>query len=154
MAKVLQNSYYIYKIPSDKISKLKNYSFKDASRDGNVVSIGDNLVLAKIREYYNNNRDHISLYNQVQSIRKEMRNIRKQPTTETNINKIKDLQSKLDNLLFVDDIVNVKVIRKKDYNELGRKGFDLNGKHYVRFRSFDVRPRPYSDLCGHYDTFV
>lgn len=133
MAKVLQNSYYIYKIPSDKISKLKNYSFKDASRDGNVVSIGDNLVLAKIREYYNNNRDHISLYNQVQSIRKEMRNIRKQPTTETNINKIKDLQSKLDNLLFVDDIVNVKVIRKKDYNELGRKGFDLNGKHYVRF---------------------
>ena len=133
MAKVLQNSYYIYKIPSDKISKLKNYSFKDASRDGNVVSIGDNLVLAKIREYYNNNRDHISLYNQVQSIRKEMRNIRKRPTTETNINKIKDLQSKLDNLLFVDDIVNVKVIRKKDYNELGRKGFDLNGKHYVRF---------------------
>ena len=65
MAKVLQNSYYIYKIPSNKIKTLKNYSFKEATEDGNVVSIGDNLVLAKIREYYNNNKDHVELYNQV-----------------------------------------------------------------------------------------
>lgn len=133
MAKVLQNSYYIYKIPSNKINKLTHYSFKEASRDGNVVSIGDNLVLAKIREYYNNDRDHVSLYNQVQSIRKEMKNIRKEPTSLENIDKLKQLQSQLDNLLFVDDIVNIKVITKKEYKELGRKGFDLNGKHYIRF---------------------
>ena len=133
MAKVLQNSYYIYKIPSNKIGKLKNYSFKEASKDGNVVSIGDNLVLAKIREYYNDDRDHVSLYNQVQSIRKEMKEIRKQPTSSENIFKIKSLQSKLDDLLFVDDIINIKVITKKEYKELARKGFDLNGKHYVRF---------------------
>ena len=44
MAKVLQNSYYIYKIPSDKIEELTNYSFKEATRDGNIVSIGDNLI--------------------------------------------------------------------------------------------------------------
>ena len=133
MAKVLQNSYYIYKIPSDKINNLETYSFKEASKDGNIVSIGDNLVLAKIREYYNDNRDHISLYNQVQEIRKEMKNIKKMPSSRDNIKKIKKLQSQLDKLLFVDDIVNIKVIRKKDYKYLGRYGFDLNGKHYVRF---------------------
>ena len=133
MAKVLQNSYYIYKIPSNKIGKMTHYSFKEASRDGNVVSIGDNLVLAKIREYYNDDRDHVSLYNQVQSIRKEMKEIRKQPTTPDSLNQIKDLQSQLDDLLFVDDIINIKVVTKKEYRELGRNGFDLNGKHYVRF---------------------
>lgn len=133
MAKVLQNSYYIYKIPSNKINKLKYYSFKEASRDGNVVSIGDNLVLAKIREYYNIDRNHVDLYNQVQSIRKEMKAIRKMPSSNENIERLKLLQSTLDNLLFVDDIINIKVVSKKEYRELGRNGFDLNGKHYVRF---------------------
>lgn len=133
MGKVLQNSYYIYKISSDKISHLSHYSFKEASRDGNVVSIGDNLVLAKIREYYNNTEDHVSLYNRVQAIRKEMKEIRKLPTSTDNINKIKKLQSQLDDMLFVDDIVNIKVMTKKEYKVLARNGFDLNGKHYVRF---------------------
>lgn len=133
MGKVLQNSYYIYKIPSDKISHLSHYSFKEASKDGNVVSIGDNLVLAKIREYYNNTEDHVSLYNRVQAVRKEMKEIRKLPTSTDNINKIKKLQSQLDDMLFVDDIVNIKVMTKKEYKVLARNGFDLNGKHYVRF---------------------
>ena len=133
MTKVLQNQYYIYKIPSNKITKLKTYSFKEASKDGYVVSIGDNLVLAKIREYYGENGDHVSLYNKVQDIRKEMKKIRKLPTSTENIEAIKKFQSQLDNLLFVDDIVNIKVVTKKEYRELGRKGFDLNGKHYVRF---------------------
>ena len=133
MGKVLQNSYYIYKIPSNKIGTLSHYSFKDASKDGNVVSIGDNLVLAKIREYYNNTEDHVSLYNRVQNIRKEMKEIRKQETTVENISKLKSLQSQLDNMLFVDDIINVKVMTKKEYKTIARNGFDLNGKHYVRF---------------------
>lgn len=132
MAKVLQNLYYVYKIPSDKLLTLTEYSFKEASKDGNVVSIGDNLVLAKIREYYGDTRDHVSLYNYVQAIRKEMKELRK-IGGRSSIEKIKELQEQLDKLLFVGDIVNVKVVAKKQYKELARYGFDLNGKHYVRF---------------------
>lgn len=131
--KVLQNLYYVYKIPSNKINNLKTYSFKDASRDGCVVSIGDNLVFAKIREYYGETGDHISLYNKVQDIRKEMKNIKKQPTCQESIDKLKDLQHQLDKMLFIDDIVNIKVVTKKEYKQIARDGFDLNGKHYVRF---------------------
>nr|DAK84775.1 MAG TPA: RNA dependent RNA polymerase [Caudoviricetes sp.] len=133
MGKVLQNLYYIYKIPSNKIKELNKYSFSEAFKDGNVVSIGDNLVLAKIREYYGNTTDHVSLYNKVQNIRKEMKQIRKQPTSKENIEKLKELQHKLDSLLYVDDIVNVKVVTKKEYREIAKTGFNLNGKHYVRF---------------------
>lgn len=131
--KVLQNLYYVYKIPSNKIKKLETYSFKDASRDGCVVSIGDNLVFAKIREYYGETGDHITLYNKVQDIRKEMKAIKKMPTSQENIDKIKGLQHQLDNMLFIDDIVNIKVMTKKEYREIARTGFNLNGKHYVRF---------------------
>ena len=133
MAKVLQNSYYVYKIPSNIIENLQNYSFREALSDGNIVSIGDNLVLAKIREYYNNDRDHVSLYNQIQGIRKEIKKIKKESTSEINIKRVKMLQSQINTLLFVDDIINIKIISKKDYKNLGRNGFDLNGKHYVRF---------------------
>ena len=133
MAKILQNSYYIYKIPSNQINHLKDYSFKEALQDNNVVSIGDNQVLAKIREYYNNNKDHVTLYNQVQSIRKEIKTIKKEPSSKENSKKIRYLQGKLDKMLFVDDIVNIKVVKKKEYKDIARNGFDLNGKHYVRF---------------------
>ena len=133
MSKVLQNLYYIYKIPSNKIRGLSKYSFSDAFRDGNVVSIGDNLVLAKIREYYGNTTDHITLYNQVQNIRKEMKQIRKQETSEDSKVRLKNLQHELDDLLYIDDIINLKVVTKKEYKEIAKTGFDLNGKHYVRF---------------------
>ena len=133
MAKILRNSYYIYKIPSNQINHLKDYSFKEALQDNNVVSIGDNQVLAKIREYYNNNKDHVTLYNQVQSIRKEIKTIKKEPSSKENSKKIRYLQGKLDKMLFVDDIVNIKVVKKKEYKDIARNGFDLNGKHYVRF---------------------
>lgn len=133
MSKVLQNLYYIYKIPSNKIRVLSKYSFSDAFRDGNVVSIGDNLVLAKIREYYGNTTDHITLYNQVQNIRKEMKQIRKQETSEDGKVRLRNLQHELDDLLYIDDIINLKVVTKKEYKEIAKTGFDLNGKHYVRF---------------------
>lgn len=131
--KVLQNLYYIYKIPSNKIGNVTKYSFKDATRDGNVVSIGDNLVLAKIREYYGDTSNHITLYNKVQDIRKEMKDVRKEPTSNINIEKLKKLQSELNSLLFIDDIINIKVVTKKDYKKIAREGFNLNGKHYIRF---------------------
>ena len=119
MTKVLQNQYYIYKIRSNKITKLKTYSFKEATKDECVDSIGDNLVLAKIREYYVENGDHVSLYNKVQNIRKEMKIIRKLPISTENVEAIRNLQSQLDILLVVDYIVNIKVVTKKDYRELG-----------------------------------
>ena len=131
--KVLQNLYYVYKIPSNKITKLKRYSFKEASRDGCVVSIGDNLVFAKIREYYGIMGDHVALYNKVQNIRKDMKDIKKRPTTDENIEELKAKQQELDDLLFVSDIINIKVMTKKEYRQIARNGFDLNGKHYVRF---------------------
>ena len=65
---------------------------------------------AKIREYYGETGDHITLYNKVQDIRKEMKAIKKMPTSQENIDKIKGLQNQLDNMLFIDDIVNIKVM--------------------------------------------
>src|SRR5574344_753443 len=133
MAKILQNQYYVYKIPSNKSLLLKTYSSKEAFNDGNVVSVGDNLVFSKIREYYGDSRSHIELYDIVQNIRKEMSRLKK----ENNISNRKQLltyyQNRLDSLLFVPDIINIKVMKKKEYSKIARNGFNLNGKHYIRF---------------------
>ena len=133
MAKVLQNQYYVMKIPSNKILDLKEYSFKDASLDGYIVSIGDNLVLSKIREYYGISDDHITLYNKVQRMRKEMKKIKSEPSSKENSKRLREIKSELDEILFVKDIINIKVIAKKEYAKIAKNGFDLNGEHYVRF---------------------
>ena len=133
MAKILQNLYYIMKIPSNKINELQKYSFKDASRDGNVVSIGDNLVLDALRRYYGNNTDHVALYNQVQDMRKKIKKIKREPSSEENSKEIIRIIDELNNMLYVDDIINIKVMTKKEYKQIAKDGFDLNGKHYVRF---------------------
>lgn len=133
MAKVLQNQYYVMKIPSNKILDLKEYSFKDASLDGYIVSIGDNLVLSKIREYYGISDDHITLYNKVQRMRKEMKKIKSEPSSKENSKRLREIKSELDEILFVKDIINIKVIAKKEYAKIAKNGFDLNGEHYIRF---------------------
>ena len=103
------------KIPSDKIGSLTKYTYKDAIRDSNIVSIGDNLVLAKIRELHGINDDHIALYEKVQLIRKEMKKIKKRSASKKNAELIHKLQEQLDELLFVPEIINIKVVQKKDY---------------------------------------
>ena len=52
---VLQNLYQVYKLPSSFIVennlKIDNYTRKRAIQDGNLVSVGDNMVFYKIRDY-------------------------------------------------------------------------------------------------------
>src|SRR5574344_431671 len=133
MAKILQNQYYVYKIPSNKSLLLKTYSSKEAFNDGNVVSVGDNLVFSKIREYYGDSRSHIELYDIVQNIRKEMSRLKKENNSSNRKQLLTYYQNRLDSLLFVPDIINIKVMKKKEYSKIARNGFDLNGKHYIRF---------------------
>lgn len=131
--KVLQNLYYIMKIDSNKILNMKKYSFKDAKANGDIVAVGDNLVLNKIRQFNGDHRDHIEIFNYIESLQKNKKKLKGIAKTSETIQEIENIQNKIDDILFVDDIINVKVIKKKEYKEIGRNGFNLNGKHYVRF---------------------
>lgn len=131
MAKVLQNNYYTMKLTTDQVLEMNGgtYSYQKASKNGDIITSGDCLVFQKILEHKGIKEDHVTLFRKVQNIRELQREARKAKDD----NQVKKLQRQLDNLLYIDDIISVKVKSKKDYTYIARNGFDLNGKHYVRF---------------------
>lgn len=130
---ILQNLYQIYKIPSTKIVEsrlnIENYTKKQAIREGCLVSIGDNLVFHKIRNYYNDTRSHREVFEQIQELRKTLKMCKK----EGKINEAKIISQRITDTLFVKDIINVEVIHKKEYKQLAKDGFYVNGVKYIRF---------------------
>lgn len=130
---VLQNLYQIFKLTSTQIVEaelnIKSYTKRQAINDGCLVSIGDNLVFHKIRNYYNDLRTHQEIFNEIQDLRKTLKICKK----EGKINEARITNQRITDLLFVRDIVNVEVIRKSEYKVLAKNGFYVNGIHYVRF---------------------
>lgn len=129
----LQNQYQVLKLKSDFIVannlNVENYSKSRAAKDGTLVSIGDNLVFQQIRKYYDDKRTHREIFNDVQQFRRAIRAAKREGRNkEANI-----LNRFLVDSLFVKDIVNVEVVKKKEYKELAKNGFTANGIHYVRF---------------------
>ena len=129
---VVQNLYQIFKIPASKIVEndlnIKQYTQRQGYLDGNIVSIGDNIIFQQLRYLHGDYRDHKELFAYVQKLRGSMHYYKKQGQyTEARI-----LNSKINQVLFVPDIVNVFVDgAKSDFHKFRTKGFDFNGSHYL-----------------------
>lgn len=129
---VLQNLYQIYKLPSTKIVEnnlnITDYTKLKAIREGALVSIGDNLLFHKIRDFYGDKRSHIEIFNQIQ----EMRQTLKKCKREGKIAEARIVNQCITDTLFVKDVINVQMKRKGEYSKL-KKGFYVNGVKYIRF---------------------
>ena len=129
---VVQNLYQVFKIPASFLvkndCKIENYTIQQGLKDGNVVSIGDNIIFQQLRYIHNDFRQHTTLFNYVQKLRSNERAYKKQGKyKEAHI-----LNRYITNILFVKDIVNIILDQKKtDFNKFRTKGFYLNGVHYV-----------------------
>lgn len=121
------------KIPKEPLEfNLGEYSYLMAKENKEIVTIGDNLVFHKIREYYNDNRTHQEIYKEIKNIKKQIQNIKNQENSDNNKKKIKELQNKIIDILYVKDIVNVKVSNKEHYEEIALTGFIMNDIKYKR----------------------
>lgn len=129
---VIQNLYKIFKIPASMIvandRKIESYAMRQGLKDGNVVSIGDNLVFQQLRYMHGDRTDHREVFSYIQRLRSSQHRYKKQ-------GKFKEagiLDQVINERLFVSDIVNVVVDGKKsDFDKFRNIGFDFNGKHYV-----------------------
>lgn len=130
---VLQNLYQIYKLPSSMIVDnnfvIENYSKPQAMKDQNIVSIGDNMVFQAIRYYYHDNRGHREIFEDIQDLRSKLKECKKQG----DIARAYVLNRRITDVLFVKDIINIKIEKKKHYKMFGIKGFSVNGIEYVYF---------------------
>lgn len=112
---------------------LGNYTYDMAQQKGEIVSIGDNLVFSKIREYRGDNRNHIDIFEYIRDLRNQISNIRKEKSTKETKEKLNKIQESLRNVLYVTDIINVQVKNKDHYKEIALNGFIVNGIKYKRF---------------------
>lgn len=129
---VVQNLYQIFKLKASFIvendCKIDNYTLKQGRKDDNIVSIGDNIVFQQLRYLHNDFRDHHELFKYVQKLRSNMHRYKK----EGEFKKASILNQRINDVLFVKDIVNVHLDAKKsDWDKFRIKGFDFNGVHYV-----------------------
>lgn len=129
---VLQNLYQIYKLPSSLIEKnnlkLENYTRKRAIQDGNLVSVGDNMVFYKIRDYYGDTRSHQEIFETVQNLRTTLRICKR----EGKILEGHIVNQQIQDILFVKDIIVVVCEKKSEYLKIGMRGFEVNGIRYTR----------------------
>ena len=128
---VVQNLYQVFKLPASMLVKNDcklTYKFSKAFKEGNIVSIGDNLVFQQLRYIHGDYRDHTELFDYVTTLRSSMHRYKKAGLYR----EARILNQRISKVLFVEDIVNVYIDGKKsDFHAFRTKGFDLNGTHYV-----------------------
>lgn len=131
MAKAQKTQQFIYKINSE-LLRQNNWDLKlplsDARKiPGVVVSLADSQILTWINELNGTeNYDYMA-----KQIKKEIKDIKKQPNSLENKLKISEKYSELYNLQFKKDYLCVVFDRKSDYDK-ANKGFKVNGISYKR----------------------
>lgn len=127
------NLFYIYKFNSDflvcnAMGKDMQYSVNQARQDLNLVSVGDNQVFQFLRKIkgIDFNREELDL------IYKERNDEKSLPKLKQDVEKIEQCQKKIDDILFVPDIITVKMRNKQHYKDLIKNGFSINGVKFVR----------------------
>lgn len=128
---VVQNLYQIFKIPASSLVEqnccIEKYTIQQAEKDGNLVSIGDNIIFQQIRYHNNDFREHNELYDYVANLRSSVHYYKR----HGEYRKAHVLEQKINKVLFVKEIINVYVDKKKsDFDKFRVQGFYVNGVHY------------------------
>ena len=127
------NLFYIYKFTSDFLIKNAvesdmKYDTFQARIDLNLVSVADNQVFGFLRKIkgVEFNREKLD---EIYKIRNDEKSL---PKLKQNVGKIEECQRQIDDMLFIPDIVTVKMKNKQHYKDLVSKGFSINGIRFTR----------------------
>jgi hypothetical protein len=123
--------YYIFKINTNYLKSKKyniNLSLKDARKSGMVVSLGDSQMLRSLRLLKHQN----IIQEEINFLLKEKQKIKKKKSSQENCNKLLEIEQKIDENLFVPEIISVLVDDIRHYTTIGQNGFILNNKKYKR----------------------
>lgn len=127
-------SFYIYKFSTDRLKEknynIKNISLNEARRNTEVVSISDSQM---IRSLYRLKGKEFSPY-KLEKLLDEKSKISKRRNSIENRKKLSNIISEIDNVLFIPEIISVKISDKRHYQAIiKRGGINVNGKTYVPF---------------------
>lgn len=123
MSRKLQQ-FYIVKINTKRLKKANfaiNFeNINEARRNGEIVSVGESQLIRSLFKLQGKINDDLSpITDQLAYL------------TKNNKQKIYNAD-KIDELLFIPEIVSVVVDKKTDYRHIAKNGFFINGRKYVR----------------------
>lgn len=126
--------FYIFKFNSkflidNALGKDMKYDIETARKDLNLVSLADNQVFFFLRKIKKTPFDREKL-DRLYKLRNDEKSLVK---AKRNLSKIEKYQKQIDEMLFVPDIITIKMNSKKDYLDLTKHGFSINGIKFVRF---------------------
>lgn len=106
-----------------------NMSFKEAMKDGMIISLADSQMLKTIRILTNHevNLEFLEKWYEERDFLKKHKNCKE------NRNRIKELQNNIYTMMYIPEYISVVMESKKHYEQMFKKGFLFNGKKYVRF---------------------
>lgn len=128
------NLFYIYKFNSDflirnALGKDMEYDTFQARKDLNLVSLADNQTFQCLRKIKGIEFSREKL-DEIYKIRNDEKSL---PKMKQDQKKIDRCQRQIDEILFIPDIINVKMSNKQHYKQLVNTGFKINGIKFVRF---------------------
>lgn len=132
MSKQLNSSRYILKIRSSRL-RMNNWNLDitlaEAKKNEELISLGDSQLLRFVREITNMNYSEL----QIKEVKSLIKNIKKEENTKENREKIKELYSKLDEMLYIKDYIAIVFDKKSDFDRAtSKKKFKINGITYKR----------------------
>jgi hypothetical protein len=126
-----QTLFYIFKLSSGRIRKA-NYkielSIEQSRKNGEIISLNSNQVIQSVlrlrnREFEQENLNKLFI---------EKKKLQKKESSSENIEMVRELAEKIDDCLFIKDVISVWMEDKKHYAGIIKNGFSVNGVKFVR----------------------
>ena len=121
--------FYTVKLDSGLLKENKynlNLSFYECLKSNLIISLADSQMLRSIRDITGQKIDRVQLEEWWQ----ERDAIKKRKNSKANRQKIKDLQDKIYNMMYIPQYITVVMESVKDYERMFKKGFYFNGRLY------------------------
>lgn len=108
--------------------------YEDAVRDGEIVAVADNELLRAVRRLtgHRYERDGGGASELYSFVAERFRILKGGVDSETNRARLCEINRAIKELTFVGEIVTVTSESKRAYIKVGKSGFKLNGRKYVR----------------------
>jgi hypothetical protein len=124
-------SFYTYHIKSSRIIRSNFNIYLDiqqARKNGEIVSVAENQVIRSIFDIQKRKYD----IEEINNLLIEKRKLKGKKSTQVTINRILTIESRLNEILFIPEIISVVVEDKREYKKIIKNSFIINGEKYVR----------------------
>ena len=125
-------SFYTLHLSSSRVIR-SNYNIdvtiNQARKNGELISVAENQAIRTLFDLQHRNYDPL----EIAGLLTEKRKLKGKKSSGKNIERIVEIENRLNQILFVPEIISLSVEDRKHYKKIISNSFVVNGKKFVRF---------------------